>query len=80
MSTSTPTITTWADGYGRWHVTVPDTANGLTNALTALATELMDRAPKGQTLKAMMDYLNANVVSVPDAPAGYVHFAEYRID
>jgi hypothetical protein len=73
-------VRTWADGFGRWHAVVPDTAEGLTRAVEAIAGELLARAPKGETLEQFVAYVHEGLISVPDAEPGTVHFAEYALD
>lgn len=74
-------ISTWADGYGRWHVVVDDTPRGLTVAVNAIADELAAR--QNFSVRVAREYVNQNIVSIPDSAheyGGSIHFAEYRID
>lgn len=73
-------VKTWADGYGRWHADVPDTRLGLSRAVRSIAMELFDRAPRGTTFVQMREYVEQNIVSLPNDTPGRVHFAEYAID
>lgn len=52
MNTETGIVVeTWADGFGLWHVTVPDSGNDKANRRLARALilwELQQRAPAGE--------------------------------
>lgn len=47
-------VTTWADGFGVWHASVPTTDNpnhAAHVARAAIKAELLARAPRGATLR-----------------------------
>ncbi len=74
-------VSTFADGYGRWHAIVPDTAKALAWAVEAIAEQIALR--EDAPIKNAVQYVNENIVSIPDGSAeygGYLHFAEYAID
>lgn len=71
-------VTTWADGFGRWHADVPDTPRGYTKAANAIAHELASRSPWNYS--EALAYVETNIVSIPSDKPGRVHFAEYAID
>lgn len=73
-------VKTYADGYGRWHAIVADRPLGLSRAVRAIADELILRAPAGQAPDELLEYVNREIVSSPDAPSGFIHFVEYRIE
>jgi hypothetical protein len=75
----TTTEKVYADGYGRWHVIVKDSAYGLQHAIYAIASELQERSAHGTDPVDVLHYVNDNIVSIPDAEPGYIHFAEYSI-
>jgi hypothetical protein len=71
-------VTTWADGFGRWHAEVSDTPQGFNIARREISREIMQRENIGMV--AVRNYLNLNMVSIPSDKPGRVHFAEYAID
>lgn len=74
-------LSTWADGYGRWHVVVDDTPRALTLAVNAIADQIAKR--EDMTIENAREYVNRNIVSIPDSALAYgggIHFAEYAID
>lgn len=72
-------VTTWADGYGRWHAEVDDTPRGLTNAVNAIADEIQNREPSHTYISDTRKYVSRNIISLPSEKAGRIHFAEYEV-
>lgn len=72
------TTTTWADGYGRWHVTLPKSPWAKQDALNALAAELTER--EDMTPADAIDYLERNVIEYPTNEPGLLEFIEYGIE
>lgn len=70
-------VTTWADGYGRWHAEVDDTPRGLSDALNAIAFQLAIRSP--WNFSEALAYVEENSVSIPSETPGRIHFAEYEV-
>ena len=71
----------YADGFGRWHVILPDTRLALRWAVRAIAEELFCRSNGEQTKEELALYVERNIVSIPDGvEPGFVHFAEYALE
>lgn len=69
----------YADGFGRWHVILPDSRLALHKAITAMAAEIHERAPRGQSLVEVTQYVNQNIVTWDQegTEPGFIHLAEY---
>lgn len=75
-------IKTWADGYGRWHVEVPDSGDSLNQATRAIAACLWSRSDDTSpgSFADWVSYVKSGVREVPCEPPGQRHFIEYVID
>lgn len=74
---NTDTIT-WADGHGRWHVTLPEGV-AVTDAAHEITIELFARTNRDEVYRDIFDYVCENLVELPSDTEGRVHFAEYNI-
>lgn len=71
----------YADGFGRWHVILPDTRLAQRWAVKAIAEELFARSNGDSTLDEWVGYVEKGIVSIPEGlQPGFVHFAEYALD
>ena len=62
----TTTEKVYADGYGRWHVIVKDSAYGLQHAIYAIASELQERSAHGTDPVDVLHYVNDNNILYQD--------------
>lgn len=72
-------VTTWADGYGRWHAELPDSHTIVRDAQYAIADELFERAHAGTSYGELFAYVSENMVELPSETPGRIHFAEYEV-
>lgn len=68
----------YADGFGRWHVILPDTRLALKWAVKAIAQEIHERDGV-LTIEEVTKYVNQNIVTWDQegTEPGFIHFAEY---
>lgn len=75
------TVTTYTDGYGRWHSIAPAGPDSYQLAANAIAGELLERAPRGTTFATMVDYVREELTaSQDDCKQGFIHYVEYLIE
>lgn len=74
------TTTTWADGYGRWHVTLPQSPWAEQDALNALAAEILDRAPPGITAREVLGYLASSMIRRETSDPALIEYIEYGME
>lgn len=72
------TTTTWADGFGRWHVTLPASPWAKQDALNALADEILDREPVGA--RRVIEYLESHMIRVQTNDPNLIEYIEYGIE
>lgn len=74
------TTTTWADGYGRWHVTLPQSPWAEQDALNALAAEIFDRQGRGTTARNVIEYLESHMIRRETNDPELIEYIEYGIE
>lgn len=72
--------TTWADGFGRWHVTLEDTPWAKQDALNALAAEILDRSGPDVDTHSTIEYLESHMIRVETSVPELVEYIEYGIE
>lgn len=72
------TTTTWADGYGRWHVTLPESPWVEQDALNALAAELTER--ENITPSTAIKYLETNMIRRETNEPNTIEYIEYGME
>lgn len=72
------TTTTWADGYGRWHVTLPTSPWVKQDALNALADEILEREPIGA--RRVIEYLESHIIRVQTSDPNLIEYIEYGME
>lgn len=72
------TTTTWADGFGRWHVTLPQSPLAEQDALNALSAELTKR--ENMSASDAIAYLERNMIRRGTSDPELIEYIEYGIE
>ena len=74
------TTATWADGYGRWHVTLPRSPWAKQDALNALAAKILERAPRETTAREVIEYLESHMIRRETNDPELIEYIEYGME
>lgn len=74
------TTTTWADGFGRWHVTLPASPRAKQDALNALAAEILERSGPDVDTHSTIEYLESHMIRVQTNEPNLIEYVEYGME